>query len=175
LATVRIAIAALEDLFSAPVVDPFAGRLERESGIERILRAIDGAGRRSGSIELEISLPAAGAEGRTAAEVEAAIRAYARAEIEAEHRELALTRRRGRQSLWIGVPVLALCLGLSTAATTVLGSGGLGDVLSNTFIIAGWVAMWRPAELLLYDWLPFRHRVILLKRLERARVRLLAE
>jgi len=28
-------------------------------------------------------------------------------------------------------------------------------IIGESFLIVGWVAMWQPAEILLYDWWPF--------------------
>ena len=41
----------------------------------------------------------------------------------------------------------------------------LGPFLEEGFVIAGWVVMWRPVEVLLYDWIPFRHERQLLTKL----------
>ena len=32
--------------------------------------------------------------------------------------------------------------------------GHAGDILREGLVITGWVAMWRPIEVLLYDWWP---------------------
>jgi hypothetical protein len=172
LATIRIAIETLAELFAAPAMDPIAGRLEREAGMERILHAIDELSSRHEPIEVEIALPEAAAAGRTPAEMGEAIDAYCRWETAELSRELKLTRRRGLQALRIGVPFLAICLALSGAATAMLGSSGFGNLLSNSFVIIGWVALWRPTEVLLYDWWPLRHRIRLFQRLELAPVRM---
>lgn len=172
MATIRIAIADLAELFAAPALDPFAGKLEREAGIERILHGIDELKSRHEAVEVEIALPAAATAGRSAAAIEAGIDAYCRAEAAALASDLRLTRRRGLQALRIGLPFLAGCLALSGAATATLGTGGIGNLVSNSLVIIGWVALWRPTEVLLYDWWPLRHRIALLGRLETAPVRL---
>ena len=37
--------------------------------------------------------------------------------------------------------------------------------VKELFIILGWVALWRPAELLLYEWFPIRKKTRLFERL----------
>lgn len=168
---IRIDIATPEELFEAPVYDPLNGRLEKRSGIDRILAAIDDARISStagGTVEIVMSGGAD--EGR----IRAAIATYCETEAEDARRSLSLTRRRGRQALWIAVPVLAIFLALSTMAANALGTAGLGNLISNSLVIAGWVALWRPAELLLYEWWPYRHRVRLLTVLSRMTVRVVA-
>ncbi|HTH49538.1 MAG TPA: hypothetical protein VMB21_18630 [Candidatus Limnocylindria bacterium] len=63
----------------------------------------------------------------------------------------------GRKCLVIGLLFLGACLALSEL---VIGrqSGTLADVLRESLTIGGWVAMWRPLEIYLYDWWPLRER-----------------
>ena len=65
--------------------------------------------------------------------------------------------KQGRTSLLIGLSCLAVCLVISN----VLLSGEAGTwagILRESLTIAGWVAMWRPMEIYLYDWWPLRRR-----------------
>jgi len=48
-------------------------------------------------------------------------------------------------------------------------------VLGEGLVIGGWVAMWRPIEILLYDWWPLRRELADRERLRDLRVELLAE
>lgn len=41
----------------------------------------------------------------------------------------------------------------------------LAQVLSESLLIGGWVAMWRPLEIFLYDWWPVREDARLFDRL----------
>lgn len=61
----------------------------------------------------------------------------------------------GRRTLIIGLVFLVSCL----AASQSLGRQSNGTILSavrESLTIAGWVAMWRPMEIYLYDWWPLR-------------------
>jgi hypothetical protein len=63
--------------------------------------------------------------------------------------------RRGRTSLAIGV----CALGVSVAAGNIAGSflsNHVAQIVKESFLIGGWVAMWRPMEIFLYDWWPIR-------------------
>ena len=65
--------------------------------------------------------------------------------------------KEGRQSLLIGLLFLAACL----AGTEVLSRQKTGTLLSlirESLLIGGWVAMWRPMEIYLYEWWPLRRR-----------------
>ncbi|MGO9305186.1 MAG: hypothetical protein ACLP3R_16075 [Candidatus Korobacteraceae bacterium] len=61
--------------------------------------------------------------------------------------------KQGRTSLFIGLLFLAACLFLSKM---LLGheAGTWAAVVRESLTIAGWVAMWRPMQIYLYDWWP---------------------
>ncbi len=65
--------------------------------------------------------------------------------------------RLGRTSLIIGLLFLAVCLVLTRV---LLGqdTGTWAAILRESLTIAGWVAMWRPMQIYLYDWWPLRRR-----------------
>ena len=65
--------------------------------------------------------------------------------------------KQGRTSLFIGLLFLSACLLLSKM---VLGreAGTWAAVVRESLTIAGWVAMWRPMQIYLYDWWPLRRR-----------------
>ena len=87
------------------------------------------------------------------AEIETAIRAHFEHEREQVNRRLRQQRRFGHVALAVGLSVL---IGLLTLAEMVqrLPIGHVGDILREGLVITGWVAMWRPIEVLLYDWWP---------------------
>jgi hypothetical protein len=80
--------------------------------------------------------------------------------------------RRARISLEIGIAFLAVALALSKLVENWLDPGGMLEVVRQSLSIAGWVAMWRPMELLLYDWWPIRAEARLFDRLATMPVRL---
>lgn len=102
---------------------------------------------------------------------EEAVRHYFASRAEVKHRELRLLIRRGRFSMLIGVLFLAGCFVLGELAQRA-GSGPLNEFAVLGLHIVGWVAMWRPLEVFLYDWWPIRSDQHLLERLARMKVRL---
>ena len=106
-----------------------------------------------------------------AAETEHAVQRYFAARAELKRREFRLLLRRGHSVLAIGVLFLATCLTLSGMATKVF-SNHFGEILHEGLMIVGWVAMWRPLEIYLYDWWPLRQEWLRLQRLAHMRVRL---
>jgi hypothetical protein len=63
--------------------------------------------------------------------------------------------RVGRVSLVVGLVVLAGSTGLSELVARQM-DGGFGEILRAGLAIGGWVVMWRPLEIFLYDWWPIR-------------------
>jgi hypothetical protein len=89
-----------------------------------------------------------------------------------KHSELRLLLHRGRQSLAVGLMFLTVCVTLSELLAT------SHWPVANTLIkegltVVGWVAMWRPLQIYLYDWWPLREDRRNFERLARMRVRVL--
>lgn len=79
--------------------------------------------------------------------------------------------RLGRMTLLVGLLFLGSCLVLAGIATK-FWPGTFGNIVREGLTIAGWVAMWRPLQIYLYDWWPLRDERRILERLARMRVRL---
>ena len=79
-------------------------------------------------------------------------------------REFRQLMKQARTSLFIGLSFLAACMVVSRFLLPEDGNT-LSNFLRESLIIAGWVAMWRPIELYLYDWWPLRRKGQLYKRL----------
>jgi len=93
-------------------------------------------------------------EPRLAADIIAeAVREYFVHERSQIRRRLGEHVRRGRMFLSIGLAMLVVFLTLAEL-TASIPSGPLRDILREGLVITGWVAMWRPLEVLLYDWWP---------------------
>ena len=74
--------------------------------------------------------------------------------------------KQGRTSLMVGLSFLALCL----FTTQLLRSSVYSivpDFIQQGLTIAGWVAMWRPMEIYLYEWWPLRRRGKMFNKLSR--------
>jgi hypothetical protein len=73
--------------------------------------------------------------------------------------------RVGRTSLFIGITCLAGSLLLGDVIASALHDSRVGELLRESLLIGGWVAMWRPMEVFLYDWWPIRSEARLFDRL----------
>jgi len=91
---------------------------------------------------------------------------------QASRRRLRELFRRGRTSLVIGITFLALSLLLGDVLARLLGERRISEILRESLLIGGWVAMWRPMEVFLYDWWPIRADARLADRLSAMPVRI---
>jgi hypothetical protein len=62
--------------------------------------------------------------------------------------------RVGRTSLLIGVIFLAVAVILAGLVDRALSGRPIDALIRESLVIGGWVAMWRPLEIFLYDWWP---------------------
>ena len=83
-----------------------------------------------------------------------------------EIRRLHFALREGRISLAIGLGFLFLCVVLRELVHATMDAGALREILAEGLLISGWVAMWRPIQIFLYDWWPFRRRCRVYAKLE---------
>ncbi len=119
---------------------------------------------RDARLKLSIHLPEAQIEEETERRLVDAVHHYFDYRAGVELRNLQRKLSEGRISLVIGLSFLIACL----SARTTLGdvsSGGWREVLDEGLLISGWVAMWQPIQILLYDWWPIRRRMRLHRRL----------
>jgi hypothetical protein len=103
--------------------------------------------------------------------VQSAIRDYFGERALSTRRRLRLLFRRGRTSLLIGLLFLAVFIVLGDVIGEMLEHTRFGGVARESLLIGGWVAMWRPLEVFLYDWWPIRAEARLYDRLSAMTVR----
>jgi hypothetical protein len=160
---IEVRVAELRQLFNAIDPSPF-----RERDLDPRAEAfIVGWARelpRDASLALRVHLEGACGRGDEAAILGEAIHEYFTQRASDARRQLRELFRRGRLSLAIAV----VFLGATMAASDLIGGmtqARFAAVLSEGLIIGGWVAMWRPLEVFLYDWWPVRADVRLFERL----------
>ncbi len=72
--------------------------------------------------------------------------------------------REGRIALLIGLAFLFACIS-TRELVFAPGSGTVSQMMAEGLLILGWVAMWRPLQIFLYDWWPVRHQSRLYEKL----------
>lgn len=68
-----------------------------------------------------------------------------------ENRKYAFTMERGRRYLIRGLIFLVACLVISSVLTRIFADNDINLALAQSFVIIGWVALWKPVEFYLYD------------------------
>ena len=103
--------------------------------------------------------------------VERAVHHYFAYRVELNRLEFRRLMQDGRRSLLTGLAFLAACLVISRFLVGA-GTGTFSTFARESLAIAGWVAMWRPMEIYLYDWWPLGRRAKMLKKLSQIPVEL---
>ena len=80
--------------------------------------------------------------------------------------------RQGRISLVIGVTFVTICLFAADYIGT-LGTHTGTIIARESLTIVGWVAMWRPLQIFLYDWWPFWRKIKLYQNLGNAHIQVI--
>lgn len=150
---------------------PFRDRELSQDAIEYITRHASLMPKKQ-PIQITVHLPE---DAASQAEVQSLDRAisnyflYSHGVAEHQLRELLRT---GRRALLLGLAVLALCLVFGQAVSALTSYGRISHFLEEGAIIVGWVALWHPLNILLYDSWPLREQAKLHRRLSEAKVAL---
>lgn len=123
-------------------------------------------------IRIAVHLPPAECARYAAADVGAVIANCFDDRVRAQSKALRDLFRDGRLALLIGITILSACLLLAVQFSLRLGEGTLSRILQESMVILGWVVIWKPAEIFLYDWLPIVRRRALYRRIAAATVTL---
>lgn len=167
---IELRLRDLAQMFNSMDPSPFVTRDLDAAAEEYILGwAREFTGRPEYELVIQVSTPPAP---ERAAGVEEAVRHYFAGRAEQKDREFHELMRRGRLSLVIGLGCLATTLTLGSLIVR-WRLGAVAGVVSESLTIGGWVAMWRPMEIYLYNWWPIRREWRLYERLARMRVTLI--
>lgn len=104
------------------------------------------------------------------AEIAPAVRSHFKREATLQRLRLRRLVREGRLSLAIGLIGLVVCIS-AAALVAPFAPGTLAEIVKESLLIAGWVVMWHPLEVLLYGLWPVNRERRLLERLAAAEVR----
>lgn len=163
-ATLELCVGGMRQLFNAMDPAPF-----RERDLDPAAEAyiVDWAQEqpRAAALGLVVRLTAEAPAADTAPVLEAAVDGYFRQRATATRAELRRLFRVGRVSLVIGLAFLAFAIGLGEVAASLADSESYRSIIKESFVIGGWVALWRPLEIFLYDWWPILQRARLCDRL----------
>ena len=151
MAVIEIQLNALPQLFDSLDPAPFREKALDPRAEAYLIESVDEHAKRTpvhlcirGPESLRVKLP----------EIADAIHLHFRRELEAIEWKLRRKMRLGRVALVIGLAVLAVTL-VARYLLDGVGNGG-ADLIGEGLLIIGWVGLWRPAELLLFERLESR-------------------
>jgi hypothetical protein len=166
--TLEMRLGEAKQLFLAIDAAPFRER-DLDPRAEEFIVGWAQEQRRDAPLGLVIRLERRSPAGDDALLLPQAIGEYFRDRAAAARRRLRELLRTGRISLVIGLAFNALALVLADVF-----SGQQYGIVRESLVIGGWVAMWRPIEVFLYDWWPIRAEARLHDRLARMPVQVVA-
>jgi hypothetical protein len=167
---IEVRVSELKQLFNAIDPSPFHER-DLDPDAEDFIVAWAKEASPSANLGLAVYLDRPAGLANEPAELREAIHEFFRHRAELSRRQLRELFRRGRTSLAIGV----CAVGVSVAGGNLIGSffsNHLAEILKESLLVGGWVAMWRPMEVFLYDWWPIRADATLADRLSVMPVRI---
>ncbi|MCU0877908.1 MAG: hypothetical protein MUF06_09005 [Pirellulaceae bacterium] len=171
---IALSLGHLGQLFEALDPSPFRERdLDRNAEEFIVESAKELPPRLHYELVIHLDQPMVGADEQRA--VEEAVRMYFARRANLLQRDLQRLMHRGRISLVIGVVFLATLMIIGQLVGRLWGESTLGALLRESLLIVGWVAMWRPIEVFLYDWWPIAGERRLFDRLSRIVVRILPQ
>jgi hypothetical protein len=168
---IEVRVAELRQLFNAIDPSPFRER-DLDPRAEEFIVEWSADLPPDAPLALVVHLERGAGKPDEAAILREAIREYFAQRAVATRRRLRELFRQGRISLVIALAFLAAAVAASDALASYFAGNRLAEILREGFIIGGWVAMWRPIEVFLYDWWPIRKQARHFERLRDMLVRI---
>ena len=148
----------IKHLFKDPEFDLFVPQADFSSGIERIVNQLKPTPL-TDKVRTTISLPDHQLSENLEKLIVDALQHYCNNKIEKISNDIASLRGQGIRALQRGLLFLAVCLIISTLFDRIEYLPVLVHrFLNEGFLIAGWVGLWYPIELLLYEWSPLKRQ-----------------
>lgn len=168
----EIRLQSVRQIFHTLDPAPFHEKDLDENAAAYLLQACDEAGGRR-PLRLVVNLPDIEARSDAARTLPEAINNYFAYRERQIRKDVMRLLRYGAVSLLIGLLFLMACIVLRRE---LIARGYIEDqsIVDEGLLILGWVAMWRPIEILLYDWWPLSRRAMVLHRLAKIPVEIRA-
>jgi hypothetical protein len=168
---IEIRVAELKQLFNAIDPSPFREK-DLDQKAEEFIVGWAREAHRDVPLALVVYLDRPAGMPDEAAALRDAVHEFFAHRRDVTRRQLSQLFRNGRISLLIGISFLAVSIAVGDLLASRFADQPIGGVLSESLLIGGWVAMWRPLEVFLYDWWPIRAEVRLSDRLAGMPVRI---
>jgi hypothetical protein len=161
---IELRVAELKQLFDAMDPSPFRER-DLDSKVEQFIVDWAKEAPRDARLAMLVHLARAPGLPEETTALRDAVHEYFRRRATDSRRRLRDLFRRGRISLVIGIVSLGTLFALANFVGGSSNDWGFRELVRESLLIGGWVAMWRPLEVFLYDWWPIRAEARLYDRL----------
>lgn len=170
-AVIEVHVGELKQLFDAIDPSPFRDR-DLDPKAEEFIVGWAKDLPRDASLALVVDLDREAGLPDEAAVLRDAIHEFFKHRAERYRQRLRELFRVGRTSLVIGLTVLAAAIVLGDFLASLMKGNRIAEIVRESLTIGGWVSMWRPLEVFLYDWWPIRNEAGLSDRLASMPVRI---
>lgn len=152
-ARIEVHVAELKQLFNSMDPAPFRRR-DLDPKAEEFI--VDSARelRRDAPLALVVRVSRETLTAEDAGALRQAVREYFADRASATRAQLRRRLRTGRWTLLIGLAFVAVANLVGDVVGSLVGKYDYGRFLHESIVIGAWVALWRPLEILLYDWWP---------------------
>jgi hypothetical protein len=154
IAIINIRLLSIQQLFNSFDPSPFHDK-ELDTGAHDYIVGFAGEFPLQQGLRLLIEIPRKELTQADQPTLQTAIHNYFSYRADESRRKIRLLMREGRSALLIGLAFLVACTSLRQVAVALI-QGPIIEPLSEGLLILGWVAMWRPIQIFLYDWWPVR-------------------
>ena len=165
----ELQVGEMRQLFNAMDPAPFRER-DLDPNAEAYVVGWAREAPKQGRLALSVQLTREAVEPPSVALLRDAVHAYFRYRASATRRQLRLLFRTGRISLVIGLAFLALAILAGELLAGLVSHESYAGIIKESLVIGGWVALWRPIEIFLYDWWPILGDARLYERLAQMEV-----
>jgi hypothetical protein len=142
--------------FNIPDPDPLAGNQLFEPGIDRVYDQVRASGLKCDP-HLILYLPKKQVNPKNEQNLKTGIEDYCKFQVYKIQNSLEMQKRQGRRTLIYGLTILIICLllsGIGFYLTSIAPTAflyALGGFMYNGFMIIGWVSLWTPTSMLLFE------------------------
>ncbi len=160
---IEIRIKSPEQLFDGRDPAPFRERDLNEDFVEYVISSAQEFSL-STPLKLVIYIEDKQSQELSKESIREAIHSYLIYQIELQRSSLRQFVKRAQAFLVVGLLILGACLiGAQEIGQTA--TRGVHTILREGLVIFGWVSVWKPIELILFDWYPMFEKIRLLKKL----------
>lgn len=105
--------------------------------------------------------------------IKESIREFFDYKIDIQESELKSFLKRAQMFLGIGLFALFICIGAAQNIKPPEETPSFIGILREGIVILGWVSMWKPIELILFDWYPLYEKIRLYRKLRKTDIQIL--